>query len=385
MLKTPFIIKKKAVIYVRVSTEKQAKEGHGLEGQEKACRKLIDYHEFHYLKTYKDKAVSGTKENSEREGMSELMRDAEKKIFDVIVIYKLDRLGRTGTIVVNTVKKIIDVLELRIISCSEDIDTSKPSGRLVLTMFSGIAEYEKDIIVERLTMGREQVLKNKGETGGLLAYGYIREEKKISILNEKANIVKVIFKNYEDGYNMEDITRSLNKLQIPAPKSDIWYSSAVRSIINHREKYEGAVRNLKNDKGERWPIILTDEFKNGHKYISNPEEINNIKIKSYRTAIYIRITNIGGEAHKTVQENDIKKYMADTNLFLVKTYIDVGQSSKLEKRKGLQELLSDIKRKNFDILLVHKMNVFGHTDTILEEICDKIKKQNIAIVSVLGY
>ena len=227
----PFL-EERAVIYIRVSTDKQAKEGHGLEAQEEECMRNIVFRKWKYLKTYSDEAISGTKENSEREGMTELLEDAKNRLFDIVVIYKLDRLGRTATIVVNTVKYIIDELNLRLISCSEDIDTSKPAGRLALTLFAGIAEYEKDIIVERLAMGREHVLKTKGETGGLINYGYVREEGKIvGISAEKANIVQKIISEYEDGKSLEQLTRDLNNMEIPAPKEEPWYSSSKKYYI----------------------------------------------------------------------------------------------------------------------------------------------------------
>ena len=373
-------VKEKAVIYIRVSTETQLK-GHGLDSQLEKCMKTIEFKNWEYLKTYEDKAVSGTKENMEREGMSKMLEDAKKRLFDIIVIYKLDRLGRTSSIVVETVKYIVNELEINLVSCSEDIDTTRPSGRLALNMFGSIAEYEKDIIVERLTMGREQILKKRGETGGLLVYGFTREEgKKIGIDKEKAEVVKKIFQDYENGINMEQIAKNLNELKIQPPRSEMWRSSAIRKIIGNREKYEGCVRSGKNNENERWPTILKDNFKKS--YVSIIGQITEI-LDEPKIGIYMRITNKANQKYMSLQESEIRKFLNDNNLSFSFIYRDVSPAIKIDKRFALNNLYEDIDNKKINILVVYRLNILGHNDELLEEIYKNFK--DISVVSVLGY
>ena len=374
----------KAVIYIRVSTEKQAKEGHGLEGQEEECMKKIKKEDWKYVKTYIDKAISGTKGTAEREGIRNLLEDAKEGLFDIVVIYKLDRLGRTSTMVVETVKYIVDELGLTLFSCREDIDTSKPSGRFSLNMFAGIAEYEKDTIVERLTMGRDHVLKTKGETGGLLCYGYIREEgKTIGIVQEKAEIVRKVIMDYENGISMEQIARDLNDKQIPAAKGGRWNGTSIRKILSNREKYEGCIRSGKNIKNEKWPTIYKDNFTDVKKYLTESKIIDEIMNKTRRTGIYIRIANSSNKNYKYIQEEETRKYLEEKNLYLTQTYYETSPSEKIQ-RKELEQLYKDIKAKKFGLLIVYRLNILAHNEKLLKKICDELRDKNIGIISILG-
>jgi len=247
----------KAAIYIRVSTVKQAKEGFGLESQEHRCRMMAQMKEWPIIKVYADKGISGTLNLDQREGLRTMLEDAKNKVFDVLIFYSLDRLGRTTSIVLKTIEQLTS-MEVKIVSCKESIDTSSPTGVFILTIFAALAQLERDTIVSRMDEGKKERIKLDGECGGSLPYGYFRVDKKVSIDRYKSQIVNNIFDSYfTRKLSMKKIAIALNTEKIEPPKSDIWHPQTIHKIITNQEKYAGGFRNGSET---RWPTILINRY-----------------------------------------------------------------------------------------------------------------------------
>ena len=361
----------RAVIYTRVSTWIQQNEGNGLEGQFEACMSLIQKDNMIFVNKYTDGAVSGTRLVETREGLKNLHEDSTKGIFDVIVVYKVDRLGRS-------MKIIIDVIDyftknnIKIMSCTENVDTATAAGIMTMQLFASIAQYEKHTIGERMMLGRETVLQERGETGGRLPYGYVRgENKKIEISEEYGIIVRNIFKNYELGYSATKISEILNKRGVLRKKSKRWYDATIGLILKNREKYEGSVRN-NNQNGIRWPVLLYD------KVLMNISEIEEmIFSKNVSVAIYVRSSCIEKSFYLKQQEEEIQTFITSKGWSNHKTYSEISKD--VNKNN---ELFEDCKKNLFSIVIVKDLSRFGTTLNKLSDIFVQFLDAKIRVISL---
>lgn len=248
-------------IYLRVSTEEQAKEGYGLKHQLKRCLAQVTVKDWpdvpeHHI--YTDEGISGTLGPEGRPALAQLLADIEAGEINAVVVLGLDRLGRKTRIVLSVVDQITGA-GAELLSCKESLDTSTPTGRFVLTMFAALAELDRDQLVEKLTGGRDARGEVDGEKGGRIPYGYARRRdatgKAIGIMvdREVAPIVKKIFRLEGRGVSQRQIAATLNQEGIPGPRGGKWHASSVGEILKNRPAYRGGVRG---DSAASWPAIL---------------------------------------------------------------------------------------------------------------------------------
>jgi putative DNA-invertase from lambdoid prophage Rac len=134
----------KAAIYSRVSTQEQNPLL-----QENTLKEYAKNNNIEVYKCYSD-TTSGSK--SSRPGLNTLMFDGRKKLFDVVLVYKLDRLGRS-------LQHLLNIIEewqkrgIAFISISQGMDTTQASGKLVFNVLGAIAEFERELISERTKLG----------------------------------------------------------------------------------------------------------------------------------------------------------------------------------------------------------------------------------------
>lgn len=136
---------KRAVLYLRVSTDEQ-----NCDMQERDLLRLADQRGLEIVKTYRDEGWSGAK--ASRPAFDEMLRDAKRGRFDVLLCWKLDRLGRSLS---NLLRLLEDlrVWNVGLISHSESLDLDSPSGRLMFQLVSAFSEYEREIIRSRVKSG----------------------------------------------------------------------------------------------------------------------------------------------------------------------------------------------------------------------------------------
>ena len=250
----------RVIIYIRVSTLKQVNEGYGLKTQEERCRALAIAKGWVVVDVVDDGGISGTlDETNGRVGLKKIFTEADKKTFDLLLFFSLDRLGRTSAIVLSTIDSLVKK-KIMIASCKESIDTSTPTGVFVLTIFAGLAQLERDNIVERLANGKKhRKEKVDGECGGDLIWGYKRFEKKIVVDEYQAKIINYIYSlYYGKQLYFRAITEQLNKEKIPSPKGKVWHVNTVTNILKkHNDSYRGGPRNRTSF---NWPVLLNKEY-----------------------------------------------------------------------------------------------------------------------------
>jgi site-specific DNA recombinase len=242
-------------VYVRVSTEEQ-RERQSIVTQREFAARYCDLHQLHVYDTYADDGVSGTVPIEHRPGTSRLLDDARRGKFDQLLVYKLDRLGRETLLILKAVDEL-KKLGVRVRSMTEEFDSATASGNLMLTLLSGFAAHEREVIRERSVAGTNRLVEAGAWLGGIVPYGYRKEGDKrtgqIVVADEpmpgsdlsEAEVVRTIYRmSGIEKKSCQKIADFLNRSRIPAGSSEmgkrhrrtapIWRPSHVRNMIVSR-------------------------------------------------------------------------------------------------------------------------------------------------------
>ena len=147
---------KKAAIYVRVSTNEQDT---GL--QETELQQYVESRGWECV-VYRDKAQSGAK--NDRPALNAMLSDMRRRKFDVIVVWKLDRLARSLKQLL-TIGEECRSLGVDLVSLRQNIDTTLPAGRLTFQILGAVAEFERELLRERVKAGMAQARRTGKHVG----------------------------------------------------------------------------------------------------------------------------------------------------------------------------------------------------------------------------
>lgn len=260
---------KKAAIYMRVSTDRQAQEGDSIPAQRSALRKYIDDHpDMVFAGEYLDDGISGTKE--ERDELQRLLSDVRERKIDLVLVTKLDRLYRSIRHYLN-LQDTLDRYNVNWMAIWEPIyDTSTPQGRLIINQMMSIAQFEAENTGQRI----KQVFNYKVSQGeaifGHLPPGLTIVDKHI-VPNDDAPLIRRLFEYYDRCGCLAQTTREFMAYPLPHTKSGI------KNLLTNR-KYLGEYRNNSN---YCEPIIDRELFENVQRKLSI-----NIKKSQKRTYLF---------------------------------------------------------------------------------------------------
>jgi len=157
----------KAGLYLRVSTLDQTTLNQELE-----LKKYCERESLEVYSIYKDEGISGSK--TTRPELDRMLQDMRDRKFEVIVVWKFDRLGRSTAHLLQVLEELKNK-NVRLIATSQNIDTSSPMGKFFFTILAGFAEMEREMIRERIKLGlerRKQQGKFLGRHAGAKDKGY---------------------------------------------------------------------------------------------------------------------------------------------------------------------------------------------------------------------
>jgi DNA invertase Pin-like site-specific DNA recombinase len=221
------------VIYARYSSDNQREES--IEGQLRECKEFAVKNDITILGTYIDRALSAKTDN--RPEFQHMIKDSEKNMFDVILVWKLDRFARNRYDSAHY-KAILKKNGVKVVSATETISQGA-EGILLESLLEGYAEYYSAELSEKVIRGmKENALKCK-YNGGTLPIGYVvDEEKNFQIDPLVAPIILDAFKRYADGATMKDIVDELKLKGVRTKKNgEVSINSVTRML--HNRKYIG--------------------------------------------------------------------------------------------------------------------------------------------------
>jgi len=221
--------KLRARCYLRVSTDEQAKEGFSLAAQEEKCKQFIEFHDWTYDGVYKDDGYSG--KDLKRPAMQRLLNDAKQKEFDILVVYRLDRLTRS-VVDLHYLLDLFDKHKIKFKSATEPYETTSAIGRLFVSIVGSIAQWERENLAERVRMGMERRAAEGKWNGSAIPYGYRLEGDRLVIEPEEAELVRRIFSMYKQ-YGMDTIANKLNDEGLKTRKGKHWDPNVIKYMLSN--------------------------------------------------------------------------------------------------------------------------------------------------------
>jgi len=231
----------RCAIYTRKSTAAGLeKDFNSLDAQKEACEAYIrtQVHEGWELlpEPFDDGGFTGA--NTERPGFQKLMAWIGRGKVDVVVVYKVDRLSRSLTDFAQVMQHF-NKHDIGFVSVTQHFSTTDPVGRLTLNMLMSFAEFEREMITERIRDKIRATRRMGRWTGGHAPLGYRSEKARLLVHEEEAPWVKRVFDWYLEGISALQISQRLNQEGVPLktaqrPRPNPWTKDLVLRILRNR-------------------------------------------------------------------------------------------------------------------------------------------------------
>ena len=260
----------KVAVYIRVSTSAQLEEGYSIEEQKAKLESYCDIKDWHIYKIYTDGGFSGS--TTERPALEQLIKDAQSKLFDTVLVYKLDRLSRSQKDTLYLIEDIFLKNNIEFVSLLENFDTSTPFGRAVIGLLSVFAQLEREQIKERMQLGKLGRAKSgKSMMWAKTSYGYNydKETGSMTVNEYEALAIKEIYSSYLAGMS---ITKLRDKINEEYPKQPAWSYRTIRGILANPvycglNQYKG-----QTFQGTHKAIISLDDFEQTQRELAKRQQ-----------------------------------------------------------------------------------------------------------------
>ena len=243
-----------AVIYARYSSDNQREES--IEGQIRECTAYAEKNGITIVKHYIDRAISAKTDN--RPEFQQMIKDSDKKLFDIVLVWKLDRFARNRYDSAHYEYQL-ERNHVKLVSATEPISEG-PAGIMVKSMLTGMAEYYSAELSEKVVRGMtENVLKGK-YNGGTIPIGYtVDEEKFFQIDPLKAPFVVEAFQRYNDGATMKELMNWLNDSGVTTNRNQKFTYNSIQTLLTNR-RYIGENRFKDIVMPDSIPVIIEKEL-----------------------------------------------------------------------------------------------------------------------------
>ena len=225
-----------AVIYARYSSDNQREES--IEGQIRECTAYAEKNGITIVKHYIDRAISAKTDN--RPEFQQMIKDSDKKLFDIVLVWKLDRFARNRYDSARY-KTQLKKNGVKLMSATEIISEG-PEGIILESVLEGYAEYYSADLAEKVVRGQtENILKGRCN-GGRGTFGYtLDSERKFHIDPLISPFVLESFKKYNEGSTMKEIRDWLNENGIKNPVGGAFTYNSVEHMLKNR-RYIGELK-----------------------------------------------------------------------------------------------------------------------------------------------
>lgn len=222
----------KAVGYIRVSTEKQAKEGVSIDNQRERIKSYCDYKGYRLKEIIEDEGVSGGK-NREREGFVSLLNRIEQNEFNALILYSLERLSR-DMLTLLCLERFLDEHSVELHTVEGQIDTSTPDGFIGFGMRAFLGEVERRQVKYRTKRAMEYK-KGKGGVVGHIPYGYKRDGDILIPDKNEQEIIRLVNKLYREKKSLSFVVKRLTELGYKTRRGKSFRAEQVKRIIKDYE------------------------------------------------------------------------------------------------------------------------------------------------------
>jgi len=231
----------------RVSTKKQVDKDDDLSMQKKECRGFIERQkDWILIDEYYEKGISGYKVSAKnRDAIQQLLKDADDKKFDILLVFMFDRLGRkedeTPFVMQDFAKKGIELWSTK--EGEQKFDTH--ADKLINYVRGWQSSGESEKISFRVNASHKQLVESGEYRGGQTPYGYMTVlsdktnkkgflKNKLIICEKEAEVVKLIFNLvYDKGYGSNRIQEYLNQKNIPSPTGKKWSRASLQHVLRN--------------------------------------------------------------------------------------------------------------------------------------------------------
>ena len=325
-----------AGLYIRVSTEDQAREGFSLKEQEKRLRAMCEYKGYEVYKIYKDSGISA-KTGNYRPAFEELLQDIKDKKCNTIVVLKLDRLTRSVYDWEN-ILKFLEENDAYLDCANDDINTTNANGKMISRILTSVSQQEIERTSERTKVGLAGAIK-EGHIPARAPLGYKHIDKKLVPDPLTKDIVIRIYDLYFEGKSYYNIATIFNEEQVLGKTN--WKDTGILRIIsnevykgdyvhgkrtNHPTYYKDVIEPIVSK--EMWENCQVQKKKNQKNYMRTQTYIflqklkcpkcgrilaggASHKIKSDKWYFYYRCENCKNNIHEDKIEEKIKNLLAD--------------------------------------------------------------------------
>jgi DNA invertase Pin-like site-specific DNA recombinase len=225
--------------YARVSTDKYEQEN-SLQNQIGFYEDLIKNHDkWEYVKGYIDEGLSG-KSVEKRTQFLKMIEDAKLKKFDLIITKEISRFSRNTVDSLNYTRELLRY-GVGVYFQNDNINTLYTDAELRLAIMSSIAQDELRKLSERIKFGHKRSIENGRVLGNNKIWGYIKNNGKLEIVEEEAEIIRLIFKTYSEGKGIREVSKVLKENNMLNKKDKSFSFNTIKYIINN-PKYKGFYR-----------------------------------------------------------------------------------------------------------------------------------------------
>lgn len=217
------------VLYMRYSSERQNEQS--IEGQQRICAKFCEQYGYNIVDVYIDRALSAFHDTCKRVEFQRMIADSEKKQWQGIVVYKLDRFARNRYDSA-TYKAKLKKNGVRVISATENI-SDNPEGVLLESVLEGMAEFYSKELSQKITRGMYESAHKCQNIGGVIPLGYKIVDKKLAIDPITAPLVQEAFRRYADGETVAEICESFNNRGFKTSRGASFNKNSFKSMFKN--------------------------------------------------------------------------------------------------------------------------------------------------------
>ncbi|MEN2765726.1 recombinase family protein [Ornithinibacillus xuwenensis] len=220
-------------IYIRVSTEEQAKEGFSISAQRESLKSYCYSQGWHDFKYYVDEGKSA--KDMHRPILQKMIQHIQEGMLDKVLVWRLDRMTRS----VRDLHEMLETFEKHncaFVSATEPYDTSTAVGRLFITLVAAMAQWERENTGERVSM----VLMEKARTGEFLSqapFGFKKINKRLVVDDEQIDILKDIISKVKSGYSIRQVSNYLNESGLTPIRGYQWHITSILEMLKNPALY----------------------------------------------------------------------------------------------------------------------------------------------------